>query len=86
MDAQVRYDACHRRKWSDLYLVFHDEIAVGYGAVKGIERLEDRDAIFGVLHQPPATDNTRNSTSGPSWRLRARLGWNAKPTTPSCPP
>ena len=46
MGAQVRYDACHGRGWSDSYLLTSRGIAVGYGSVKGWERIADRDAVF----------------------------------------
>jgi GNAT superfamily N-acetyltransferase len=46
MDAQVRYDAVHRRGWSDVYLVAIDGVDVGYGAIKGFDDLAARDALF----------------------------------------
>ena len=42
---QIRYDACHERGWTDSYLLMMDDIAVGYGSIKGQE-LEDRDTAF----------------------------------------
>jgi GNAT superfamily N-acetyltransferase len=45
INAQVRYDACHARGWSDSYLLSIDGAPVGYGAVKGRERA-DRDTVF----------------------------------------
>ena len=35
---QIRYDACHRRGWTDSYLLAVNGKAVGYGSVKGEER------------------------------------------------
>lgn len=43
---QVRYNACHERRWSDSYVIHANDQAIGYGAVKGKDRLKDRDAIF----------------------------------------
>jgi GNAT superfamily N-acetyltransferase len=46
LHAQCRYDACHRRGWSDIWLLqWHDRI-VGYGAVKAGDRGPTRDVIF----------------------------------------
>ena len=42
---QIRYDACHGRGWSDSYLLMLDNLAVGYGSVKGQE-IEARDTVF----------------------------------------
>lgn len=41
-----RYHACHERGWSDAYIICKGETITGYGAVKGKDRLNDRDAIF----------------------------------------
>jgi GNAT superfamily N-acetyltransferase len=43
---QIRYNACHERNWSDSYLLMLDGSNVGYGSVKGLDNLKDRDAIF----------------------------------------
>lgn len=43
---QIRYDACHKRNWIDSWLLTLDGVEVGYGSVKGKDRLADRDAIF----------------------------------------
>jgi GNAT superfamily N-acetyltransferase len=43
---QIRYNACHERGWSDSWLLTIDDLAVGYGSVKGKDKLSDRDAIF----------------------------------------
>ena len=43
---QIRYDACHRRNWSDSYLFKTRQTIIGYGSVKGLKELQDRDAIF----------------------------------------
>lgn len=43
---QIRYDACHSRGWSDSYLIKHNNTPIGYGSVKGFEKLSDRDALF----------------------------------------
>lgn len=43
---QIRYDSCHARGWSDSYMIEHNAGRIGYGSVKGYDKLEDRDAIF----------------------------------------
>lgn len=45
MNAQIRYDACHARGWTDSHLLYADDVCVGYGAIKG-QRRQDRDTIF----------------------------------------
>ncbi|HEV2380069.1 MAG TPA: GNAT family N-acetyltransferase [Terriglobia bacterium] len=49
---QVRYDACHGRGWTDSYLLMLDNLAVGYGSVKGQE-IEARDTVFEYFVVPP---------------------------------
>ena len=53
MNVQVRFNKCHDRGWSDVYLVTLNGVAIGYGAVKGLEELTDRDAIFELYLVPP---------------------------------
>ncbi|HEY5919427.1 MAG TPA: GNAT family N-acetyltransferase [Chryseolinea sp.] len=43
---QIRYDSCHARGWSDSYIVWHNGLKIGYGSVKGYDKIEDRDAVF----------------------------------------
>jgi GNAT superfamily N-acetyltransferase len=43
---QFKYNKCHDYGWADTYLFFIDETKVGYGAVWGKDKREDRDAIF----------------------------------------
>jgi RimJ/RimL family protein N-acetyltransferase len=43
---QFIYNKCHDYGWADTYLFFIDDTKVGYGAVWGMNRREDRDAIF----------------------------------------
>lgn len=43
---QIRYDATHRRGWSDSYIITYNDMQIGYGSVKGKEESKDRDAIF----------------------------------------
>ena len=50
---QIRYNACHERNWSDSYILKLDELIIGYGSVKGLEKLTDRDAIFEFYILPP---------------------------------
>lgn len=52
-NVQIRYNACHERGWSDAYLLTLDGAAVGYGAVKGLHELTDRDAVFEFYVAPP---------------------------------
>lgn len=49
---QIRYDACHVRGWTDSYLLKIDDVAVGYGSIKGLQRA-DRDAVFEFYVIPP---------------------------------
>jgi hypothetical protein len=43
---QIRYDAVHRRGWSDSYIINYNDMQIGYGSIKGKEEIKDRDAIF----------------------------------------
>ncbi|HVK96898.1 MAG TPA: hypothetical protein VM368_03725, partial [Flavisolibacter sp.] len=43
---QIRYNACHERGWSDSYLIEYMGARVGYCAIKGVNNLQSRDAIF----------------------------------------
>jgi GNAT superfamily N-acetyltransferase len=43
---QFVHNKCHDYGWADTYLFFADELKIGYGAVWGISKREDRDAIF----------------------------------------
>jgi RimJ/RimL family protein N-acetyltransferase len=43
---QFIYNKCHDYGWADNYVFVIDEIRVGYGAVWGQSKREDRDAIF----------------------------------------
>lgn len=45
MNAQIRYNACHERGHSDLYLLAMDDTVIGYGSVKGRDG-PARDAVF----------------------------------------
>lgn len=54
IDAQVRYDATHRRGWADVYAVSLDGADVGYGAIKGFDEPADRDSLFELYVDPPA--------------------------------
>ena len=54
IDAQVRYDATHRRGWADVYVVSLDGVEVGYGAIKGCDEPADRDSLFELYIDPPA--------------------------------
>jgi hypothetical protein len=44
---QIRYDACHARGWTDSYLLKIDDVAVGYGSIKGnSEQIGIRSSSF----------------------------------------
>jgi len=43
---QFVYNKCHENGWADTYLFTYGNIKIGYGAVWGADRREDRDAIF----------------------------------------
>jgi len=49
---QIRYNACHERGWTDSYLLTIDDVAVGYGSIKGRETA-DRDTAFEFYVIPP---------------------------------
>nr|HMQ62588.1 hypothetical protein [Flavilitoribacter sp.] len=52
-NCQIRYNACHERGWSDLWLLSIDGMEAGYGAVKGLDDLAARDAVFEFYILPP---------------------------------
>ena len=43
---QFVYDKCHYYGWADTYMVLVDGVKIGYGAVWGKAKREDRDAIM----------------------------------------
>jgi GNAT superfamily N-acetyltransferase len=51
-NCQIRYNACHERGWTDSYLLTMDDVAVGYGSIKGKQR-QDRDTVFEFFVIPP---------------------------------
>ncbi|MEM9935990.1 MAG: GNAT family N-acetyltransferase [Bacteroidota bacterium] len=53
LHAQSRYHACHDRGWADEYGMYVREQLVGYGSVKGLQELTDRDTIFEFYLLPP---------------------------------
>src|SRR5579863_4160230 len=52
INAQVRYNACHERGWTDSYLLTANGLPVGYGSVKGQE-IKGRDTLFECYVIPP---------------------------------
>lgn len=50
---QIRYDAMHRRGWTDSYLIKDGDDQIGYGSVAGHNKIEDRDIIFEFYIIPP---------------------------------
>src|ERR1051325_2953353 len=55
---QIRYNACHERGWTDSYVLMADELAVGYGAIKG-QKTAARDTVFECFVAPPFRKRTR---------------------------
>ena len=49
---QIRHNACHERGWTDSYLLKIDDVAVGYGSIKGQE-IAGRDTVFEFYVIPP---------------------------------
>ncbi len=43
---QIRYNACHERGWTDSYMLVYNDLKIGYGSIKGNEKLSDRDTVF----------------------------------------
>lgn len=58
LNAQSRYHACHERGWTDTYLVSLAGQPVGYGSVKGLKELKDRDTIFEWYVTPAYREHT----------------------------
>lgn len=52
INAQVRYNACHERGWTDSWLLTANGLPVGYGSVKGQE-IKGRDTVFECYVIPP---------------------------------
>ena len=50
---QIRHNACHERNWSDSYLLTIDGVKIGYGCLKGKDKITDRDAVFEFYVVPP---------------------------------
>ena len=54
LQAQCRYDAVHRRGWAAHWQLRLDDTVVGYAAIKGLDAVTDRDALFEWYVVPPA--------------------------------
>jgi GNAT superfamily N-acetyltransferase len=50
---QFIYDKCHYYGWADVYEFISNEARIGYGAVWGSDKREDRDTIFEFYVLPP---------------------------------
>lgn len=50
---QIRYNACHERGWSDSYILKYNRTEIGYGSVKGNDKLSDRETAFEFYLVPP---------------------------------
>src|ERR1022692_3213802 len=40
------YDKCHTYGWADTYVFLQDKVKIGYGAIWGKDKRDERDAIF----------------------------------------
>jgi GNAT superfamily N-acetyltransferase len=52
INAQVRYNACHERGWTDSYHLTVDGVVVGYGSIMG-RQIKGRDTVFEFYVIPP---------------------------------
>ena len=43
---QFIYDKCHTYGWADTYVFLQDKVKIGYGAIWGKDKRDERDAIF----------------------------------------
>jgi GNAT superfamily N-acetyltransferase len=50
---QFTYDKCHLYGWADTYQFLADGLQVGYGAIWGQSKRQDRDSIFEYYLLPP---------------------------------
>lgn len=50
---QIRYDARHRRGWTDSYLISINNRPAGYGSIAGKKEHTDRDSLFEFYLIPP---------------------------------
>jgi GNAT superfamily N-acetyltransferase len=50
---QFIYDKCHYYGWADAYIIMTRGIQIGYGAVWGTNKREERDTIFEFYVLPP---------------------------------
>ena len=53
LNAQVRYDAVHRRGWSDSYALTVDGAPAGYGSLTGDLDRRPRETVFEYYVTPP---------------------------------
>jgi len=51
-NAQIRYNSCHERGWTDSWSLTVNGLPVGYGSVKGQE-IKGRDTVFECYVIPP---------------------------------
>ena len=56
---QIRYEIYHLHGWADYYALYVDGRAAGYGAVKGLDRLGDRDTLFEYYVRPAYREHAR---------------------------
>ncbi len=76
LHAQCRYDSVHARGWADHWRLQLDGRTVGYAAIKGLDSITDRDALFEWYVVPPAR--------AASDRLWAALLASASPSWVEC--
>jgi GNAT superfamily N-acetyltransferase len=58
INAQIRYNACHERGWTDSYLLMVDDVVVGYGSIMG-QQIKGRDTVFEFYVLPPFRSQAR---------------------------
>lgn len=49
---QLRFHANHERGWADYYLISHQDLTIGYGALKGDSPGDPRDRLFEFFLMP----------------------------------
>ncbi|MEQ8703437.1 MAG: GNAT family N-acetyltransferase [Phaeodactylibacter sp.] len=60
LQGQVPYEICHHQGWADYFELTFDAQLVGYGAVKGMEQIEDRNSIFEFYILPGYRQHARH--------------------------
>lgn len=50
---QFVFDKCHYYGWADVFVFVYNNVQIGYGAVWGTNKREDRDTVFEFYVLPP---------------------------------